>query len=140
MGYKILHQLHLRIHAFYWPDLMKATIITNLIILVFCSCKAQQDDGKTFHRNYTIGDIPGKSDFMKLTKQERTADSIFSSSDRTIDSLIRLNDGLKDHALALRQSFVANRGRIYLQAFENGKSKEVDQVLSAGCRRLASAP
>ncbi len=111
---------------------MKQTIIATLIILLFNSCSGQQDNGKTNNQTYIISEIPDKEDFLKLTDHEKAVDSIFGDYDKTVDSLLLKDDRLKGNPLLQKRAFLDNRGRIYLQAFENGKPAKVDSAFSRG--------
>ena len=111
---------------------MKQTIIAALIILFFNSCKGRQENGKTNNQTYVISEIPGKNDFLELTDDEKAVDSVFSSYDKTLDSLMLKDGRLNENSLLQNRAFLDNRGRIYLQAYENGKPAKVDSAFSRG--------
>lgn len=111
---------------------MKQTFLAAFILLLFSSCKGQQDNGKTNNQAYVISEIPEKDDFLKLTDHEKAVDSIFGGYDRTVDSLLMKDDRLKANLLLQKRSFIDNRGRIYLQAYENGKPTKVDSAFYRG--------
>lgn len=111
---------------------MNQTIIATLILLLFNSCKGPQDNGKTYNRTYVISEIPEKDDFLRLTDHEKEVDSIFVSYDKTVDSFLLKDERLKENSLFQKPAFIDNRGRIYLQAYENGKPVKVDSAFSRG--------
>jgi hypothetical protein len=111
---------------------MKQTLIATFIMLFFTTCTGDQNNSKTNKQTYVISESPGKNDFLNLTDHEKKVDSIFAFYDKSVDSLLLKDDKVKENPLLQKRSFINNRGRIYLKAFENGKSATVDSAFYTG--------
>lgn len=96
------------------------------IAFTVSSCQGQQkDDGRTYNKEYVVGTIPLRNDFLALTKQEKELDSLFNSDFKEIGNS-------QKHRNLPTISFRNNRARILLYETTNGKQWQKDPSLKKG--------
>jgi hypothetical protein len=106
-------------------------IIEFLFSLFLTSCKGQTDNGKTYNKDFVVSNIENLNNFTTLNKAEKSLDSMFSTYDKSIDSIVKSD---KTQSFIRKRSFINNRSRILLVESTNGyeKIKDKDKIEADG--------
>jgi hypothetical protein len=100
-------------------------IFLFIALVSIFSCQGQQDDGRTYNKEYVVGSIPLMNDFLTLTKVEKELDSLFNSDFKGIS-------GSQKRRGLSTISFSNNRARIVLYETTNGKQQQKDPSIKKG--------